>query len=167
MSTSKALTILSLILLVLLGGCAGGQKPAPAVDTAAITATLDSLGQAFNAAVAAKDTNAIVAMYADDASMLPPNMPRADGRDAIHKGWVGFMSTPGVQLTAKAGPPLIAQAGDMAVVVGTYDFKAMGPKKKPLSDVGKFVTMYKLVNGQWKMQVDTWNSDMPMPGQGK
>lgn len=167
MRTSKALTILSLALLVLLGGCAGGQKQAPAVDTAAITAAIDSIDQALNTAVAAKDTNAILGIYADDANVLPPSMARADGKDAIHKVWAGFLSTPGAQLTMTPGQKIVSQAGDLVVDLGTYDYSAMGPKKKPLHDVGKYVTVFKQVNGQWKIQVDTWNSDMPAPGSAK
>jgi uncharacterized protein (TIGR02246 family) len=167
MRTPKTLTILSLALVVLLGGCAGGQKQAPAVDTAAITAVIDSLGQAMNTAIAAKDTNAIVAMYADDAYLLPPSMVRADGKDAIHKIWAGFLSTPGAQLTLTPGQKIFSQAGDLVVDIGTFDFRATGPTGKPMHDVGKYVTVFKQVDGQWKIQVDTWNSDMPVPGSAK
>ena len=164
MRTSQALTMVFLVPLVLLAGCAGGQKQAPAVDTAAITAVIDSLGQAMNTAVAAKDTDAIVALYSDDAYLLPANMPRVDGRDAIHKGWVAMLRAPGAQLTLTPGQKVVSQAGDLVVDIGTYDYKATGPKKKPMHDVGKYVTVLKQVNGQWKIQVDTWNSDMPAPG---
>jgi uncharacterized protein (TIGR02246 family) len=167
MSTPKALTILSLVLLVVLGGCAGGQKRAPAVDAAAITAAIDSIDTALSTAVAAKDTNAVLSFYADDANLLPPGMPRADGKDAIHKVWAGVLSTPGAELTTTPGQKIISQAGDLVVDLGTYDYKAVGPKKKPKHDVGKYVTVFKQVGGQWKIQVDTWNSDPPAPGQGK
>ncbi len=167
MRTPVALTILSLILLAMLGGCAGGQKQAPAVDTAAISAAIDSLDQAANAANAAKDTNAVASMYADDAQLLPASMPRADGKDAIRKAWVSAYGTPGLQLSITPGKKIISEAGDLVVETGVYDFKAMGPKKKPLHDVGKYVTVFKKTDAGWKIVVDTWNSDLAMPGQAK
>jgi hypothetical protein len=36
-----------------------------------------------------------------------------------------------------------------------------------MHDVGKCVVVLKQVGGQWKFQIDTWNSDTQMPGQGK
>jgi ketosteroid isomerase-like protein len=166
MRTLPALTFLLLAVVVSLAGCAGSQKP-PAVDTAAITAAIDSIGQAANAAIAAKDTNAVVGMYADDAHLLAPNVLRVDGREAIRKGWVTMLSAPGAQLVLTPGQKIVSQAGDLVVDLGTYDYKGLDPKKKPLRDVGKYVTVYKQVAGQWKIVVDTWNSDPALSKPGK
>ncbi len=167
MRTFRALAFLVLALPLLLAGCAGGQQQAPTVDSAAISAVIDSLGQAMNAAFAAKDTNAIMAFYTDDAHVLPANAARADGQEAIRKSWAGVLAMPGFALTVTSGQKTVSQAGDLVVELGTYDFKVTGPKQKPMHDVGKFVTVWKQVNGQWKMLVDTWNSDTPMPAPGK
>jgi ketosteroid isomerase-like protein len=139
------------------------------VDTAAITASADSLINAFTAAVAARDTNLIVSLYADDARFLPANMPRKDGRDSIRTAWVGFLMMPDLKVSIASKDKLISEAGDIVVDVGTYDLTGKDPKGKPIHDVGKYVTVLKKVNGEWKFVVDTFNSDMPMPmpGQGK
>jgi uncharacterized protein (TIGR02246 family) len=147
-------------------GCAT-QAPAPkpaAVDTAAMGASLDSLNKAFIAAVAARDTEAVVGLYADDAHLMPPNMPRADGHDAIRGVWVGFFKTPGLELNLTASQPMFAEAGDMIVDIGGYSMKSMDKKGKPMEDVGKYVTIFKKVDGNWKIAVDTFNSDKPAPG---
>jgi ketosteroid isomerase-like protein len=167
MRTSLGIVILLLTSVALSGGCAGMPKPAAAPDTAAISSTIDSLMQAFSAAIAAKDTDAVVGTYADDAMVLPDNHGRADGKEAIRKLWVGLLSAPGVKLTVTPGPKTISQSGDLVVDVGTYDYTAASPKGKPVHDVGKTVGVFKQVGGQWKLQIDTWNSDLPMPGQGK
>ncbi len=156
---------LASLLLALVGACAT-QRPAeaPAVDTAAITATLDSLNQAFVAAVAARDTDAVVGMYADDAQVLPAGMPRADGRDAIRKVWVGMLQTPGLELNITSSKPMITEAGDMVIDVGGYSMKMKDKKGKPMEDVGKYVAIFKKVDGAWKIVVDTFNSDRESPG---
>ena len=153
------------MLIAALIGCAGNQQPArPAADTAAITATLDSLNQAFVAAVAARDTDAVVGFYADEAQVLPAGMPRADGHDAIRAVWVGMLQTPGLELNFTGSKPTITEAGDMVIDVGSYSMKMQDKKGKPMEDVGKYVTIFKKVDGAWKIVVDTFNSDKAPPG---
>ncbi len=31
-------------------------------------------------------------------------------------------------------------------------------------DAGKYVTVFRMVNGEWKIVVDTYTSDLPIPG---
>jgi uncharacterized protein (TIGR02246 family) len=167
MHMTHARWALVLAAAVLLGGCADGRKPAPAVDTAAIGAAVDSVKQACNAAIAARDTNAIAECYATDARVLPASMPRVEGKDAIRTWWAMALSAPGLELTLTPGQKLVSEAGDMVVDIGTYDYKAAGPKGQPMKDRGKHVTVLKKVDGRWKLVVDTWNSDSPPPGTAK
>lgn len=152
-----------LVVPIVIGACQPAAQ-APAVDTAGITAAIDSVGKAMSAAVAARDTDAVAALYADDAWVLPANEPRADGKEAIRKEWIGFLSIPGLEMTITSTGMKIADAGDQVVEAGTYQMKFLGAKSKPMTDTGKFVTVYRKVDGRWKIVVDTWNSDMPMPG---
>jgi uncharacterized protein (TIGR02246 family) len=154
---------LPLILAVLIGACAG-QPKTPAVDTVATTAAIDSLNNAFVAAVTARDTSAVVNFYASDAQLLPPGSPRVEGHDAIRAFWVGFLQTPGLELQLTSIRPIIAEAGDVAIDVGSYAMKFTDAKGKPMEDVGKFVTVLKKVDGEWKVAVETFNSDKSAPG---
>ena len=158
---------LPILLIASMGGCTGAPPATPAADQAAdqaaITDAVDAITPAFAAAVAAKDTNAIGAMYADDAHMLAPNMPRVDGKDAIRHSWAEFMSTPGVELVPEANTRIVSEAGDMVVELGTYLFKGQDAGGKPMIDHGKYVTVYRKVGGEWKIAVDTYNSDIPLP----
>ena len=69
-----------------------------------------------------------------------------------------------MELVPTANTKIVSEAGDMVVELGTYVFKGADPKGKPMSDIGKYVTVYKRVNGEWKIIVDTYNSDVPVPG---
>ena len=165
MRNTVARWLLVSLLLVLVGASACQPRAqAPTVDTGAITAALDSLNKVFLAAVAARDTDAVVGMYADDAQVLPAGMPRADGRDAIRALWVGMLSTPGLELNITGSTPIVTEAGDMVIDVGGYVMKSTGAKGKVMEDVGKYVTIFKKVNGAWKIVVNTFNSDKA-PGQ--
>jgi len=156
------------LILVLMGGC-GYQKPAPAaLDPAAATlagtAAVDSLNKAFAAAIAARDTDAIAALYADDARFLPAGMPMADGRAAIREVWAGLLRTPGLQLSTQPLQVIVANSGEMAVDVGTYRLVMQAPKSKAVEDVGKFVTVARKTDAGWKWIVDTFNSDKAPAG---
>jgi uncharacterized protein (TIGR02246 family) len=153
------------LILLAAAGCAGGTKTStPAVDQAAIGAKVDSLNTAFLAAVTARDTNALATMYAEDGHLLDANAPRVDGREAIRHAWAQAMAMPGFDLKFASSDKIVSEAGDMVIDLGTYTFAAQGSKGKPMNDHGKYVTVLKNVNGEWKILVDTHNSDLPPPG---
>ena len=114
-----------LIALALMGSCTTAQKTeAPKADTAAIAAAIDSINKAFAAAVAARDTEAVVNFYADDAQVLPAGEPRATGKDGIRASWAGFLRIPDLSLTPKSAQVLNSDAGDLIVDVGSYTMTA-------------------------------------------
>jgi uncharacterized protein (TIGR02246 family) len=155
------------VLVAVLAGCSGTQPQAkPPVDQAAIGAAIDSVETAWTGACAARDTTLLVGLYADDAHVFPANGPRAESKEAIRQAWVGFLSTPGLDLKLSPNAKVISEAGDLVIDLGTYEMNAKDAKGKPTHDVGKYVTAFKKVNGEWKIVVDTWNTDTPMPGQG-
>jgi len=158
---------LVVLAIVAFAGCAGLGKPAgPPVDEAAIAAAVDSFIAAHNAAIAARDTDGVVALYTDDASVLPAGGPRVDGAEAIRGLWRSSLSLPGMGMTLASHRKIVSERGDMVADVGTYDFHMLGSRGDTLRDVGKYVTVMQKVDGRWKMVVDTWNSDPP-PGRGK
>ena len=148
---------------VLLGSCATSQKPT--VDAAAIKSAISDLNHKFMAAVAARDTDAVANVYADDARLLPANGPRADGHDAIRAAWAQVLRTPGLDLRVTSSDVTVTEAGDLAIDVGAYQMNMTDAKGKPVQDVGKYVTILKKVGEEWKISVDTFNSDMPIAAQ--
>lgn len=164
MRSSSTRWSLPILLASWLGGCASAPPAPPAVDQAAIGIAIDSVSAVYNAAVAARDTNAIVNMYADDAHLMPANAPRADGKDAVRQGWVGFLSIPGMELTSVSNTKIVSEAGDMVVDLGSFVFKFEPQPGKPITDTGKYTTVFRKVNGEWKIVVDMFNSDIPVTG---
>jgi uncharacterized protein (TIGR02246 family) len=156
-SVCRLLSLLPVI--VLAGGCAPGRNASPAPDPAAITAEVESFVAANNAAIAARDTAAVAALYTDDATVLPAGAPRVEGRAAIRAMWARSLRAPGLAMTLKSQRQLVSASGDMVTDIGTYDFRVEGPGGQPVHDVGKYVTVMQKVDGRWKMAVDIWNSD--------
>ena len=155
-------SLIACVFAALLGGCAA---PKPVVDAAAIKAKITDLNQRYAAAVAAKDLDGLLGQYAPDARVLPANGPRADGNDAIRGAWTGFLNTPGLSLAFTSSDVTVSEAGDMAIDIGAYQMSMTGPGGQPVADVGKYVTIFKKVGDEWKISVETFNSDMPVAGQ--
>src|SRR5271167_2406166 len=70
-----------------------------AKDTSADEQAIRALDTAWSHAAETKDLDKTVSFYADDASILPPNMPIATGKNAIRAIWSQFMSMPGFSIT--------------------------------------------------------------------
>lgn len=118
----------------------------------------------WSRAATAGDGNAIAALYATDATVLPPMESLRQG-EAAKKYWVDFtngFSGP-IELTTTA----MEGRGDLAYAVGTYRM-TLTPKEagaKPLpTEEGKYIeVLKKQADGSWKIIYDIWNANTP-PG---
>ena len=119
------------------------RQPAAASITPADEARIRSADSAFAAAANAGDADAIVAVYAEDATLLAPNLPPQKGRDAIKAFWGGFLEA--YTLRFELGSDTIERRGDLACNRGHFRFTAV-PKAKGvpgIADEGKFVEILK------------------------
>jgi uncharacterized protein (TIGR02246 family) len=147
-------------LTVVVGACA----PATAPDTRAQDeAAIRAAETAWSAAAQAKDLEKAISYYAPDGSTLAPNEPRATGTAEIRKAWDSMLSAPGMNLSWTTGSVDVARSGDMAYSTGAYTMSLTGPDGKPMSDRGKYATIWKKqADGNWKAVVDVFNSDLPL-----
>lgn len=146
----KKITAL-LPLVLILSAC--GQQ---AGDGAAFTPRASEWQAAMNAG----DVEGIAALYAEDARVMPPNLETMTGKDAVRAAF-GAMIEAGqsVELTAVEH----RSGGDIAYVVGNYRLK----QGDAVVDHGKYIeTWQRKADGEWLMNNDIWNSDMPAPGAG-
>jgi len=107
-----------------------------------------------------KDGNsaAVAELYTPDGAIMPPGAPKAQGPKAIEKVWRGLMATPGFRLTFKADDITVSSAGDMALDRGTYRLETGSPSAST-QDVGKYVVVWRKIEGKWKVAADIFNSD--------
>ncbi len=112
-------------------------------------------------AVRRKDSAAIAGFYAPDGRFMVPNAPAAEGRAAVAALWEHLLALPGAALTF--GPTSIeaAASGDLAYEIGTYalGFDRAGAAR--VEDRGKYVVVWKRLDGTWKVAADILNSDLP------
>jgi uncharacterized protein (TIGR02246 family) len=141
------LTALSLLMIVALGACApSGSQQSPELAAAA--------GR-WEAALNAGDLDAVVALYSEDCRLLPPNAEMAEGHDAVAAAF-GEMIAAGLKGDLDTIEAVVA--GDIGYRVGTYSLLA---PDGAVTDHGKYIETWKLVEGEWQISNDVWNSDTP------
>lgn len=145
-----------LLVLTLLAGCAVTPKVDPAAEAAAIR-TLDAR---FGAAVAKLDVVAATALYAPDASVMPPGLPAVRGTEAIRTMLAGLFTAPGLSITLRPERIDIAVAGDLATDAGMVEV-GMNTAQGPVIEGSKYLEVWRKVNGEWKLMYDTWNANAP------
>jgi ketosteroid isomerase-like protein len=142
------------IAVVALGACATNTQTGDAES--AIRQGDINFSQRFGLS----DAAGVAGIYAQDATLLPPNAPAVHGREAIRQMWGGLMSTGKGDVTLTADN--ITQSGDLAVEVGRYQFNfTPNGATAAIPDHGKYVVVWKKINGQWQIAEDIYNSDLP------
>jgi uncharacterized protein (TIGR02246 family) len=142
-----------------------GSETDPAVDDAAVSEAIRAKDQAFAAAMVAGDVEAVLAQYSEDARVLAPGAPMVVGSQAIRDMFAPWLSSsPPSSMTLDGETTTVAASGDYAHVVGTFTIAGMDPNGAAYTDTGKYVAVWRNVDGDWKMVADIWNSDNPPPG---
>jgi ketosteroid isomerase-like protein len=132
------------------------QAPAAPADPAAIVAERNAT---FMAGIAAGDSATVAANYTEDAILMPPGMPTVEGREAIGQFWQGGISA-GIARVELAPGEVIATSADTILERSTARvFNTAGD----VIDQGKYVVVWRQVDGEWFMAWDIWNSDAPPP----
>ncbi|MCH6588727.1 MAG: DUF4440 domain-containing protein [Proteobacteria bacterium] len=131
-------------------------------DPAAVEQAIRNLDKKWAGAVVRGDVATIVDLYAPDSVFFTPNAPPAEGPEAIGEAWKGIMSLPNVSLNFRPTRIDVAASGDLATDIGTYDLAFSGEDGR-VRDEGKYVVVWKKINGEWKVLVDILNSNLKAP----
>jgi uncharacterized protein (TIGR02246 family) len=117
---------------------------------------------AWGKTIVDKDTDGFLSFYADDAVLLAPNAPRAEGKEQI-RAWIQpIFDMQGVSATSGPVKVEVARSGDLGYVWGTYKQTIDKGKGKTIEETGKYLEVWrKQSDGTWKCIVDTINSDSP------
>ncbi|HUU12910.1 MAG TPA: SgcJ/EcaC family oxidoreductase [Terriglobia bacterium] len=152
-------------LLAFLVACTQTQAPAPPDTRAADAATLRDLDAQWSKVTTAKDVEGFVGFYTDDAMLFPPNASMVTGKEAIRKWATEMMANPGFAMGWQVTKAEAARSSDLGYTIGTYELTLHDPKGKPVSDRGKYLTVWKKqADGTWKVAADISNSDLPAAG---
>jgi ketosteroid isomerase-like protein len=145
--------------LIFLVACAGevlaqtGGKPTDSIWAA---------DTAWNKTYEAKDLDKAVAFCDEQGSLLWPNAPVATGKNAITKLTASAFAIPDFKLVWQPDKVGIARSADLGYTSGTYIWSFRDTSGKPVSDKGKYLTVWKKqADGSWKVLFDMFNTDLP------
>ena len=150
------------ISILVLAAC-GSTQMSSDMQSGDAESSIKQANAAFATAMRTNDFDAITNTYTADATFMPPNMPAAHGQSAIRTAWTGFLgqfSSTDIMLTTDD----VQQSGDLAAETGRYMVHVV-PKgtTTPVTDSGKYVVVWKKIDGRWKIYRDIFNSDLPVP----
>jgi uncharacterized protein (TIGR02246 family) len=130
------------------------QPAKPDLDK--IRTEIQALEDAYAAGLKAKDANAVVAYYADDAISLVNNAPVASGKDALLKMAQDDIDSDTTNLTVAFETVDLFAAGEYVVETGKATYTdAEGNVKK----TGKYMTLFEKRNGKYLAIRDIYNDD--------
>jgi len=118
---------------------------------------------AWALAWASKDLDKAVAGYADDATVLDPNLAAITGRVNFRANLKPFFADKNFAIHWDAVKVDVAQSGDIGYTQGTLTYTITDPSTgQPFTDRAKYLTVWKKQSdGSWRVVEDTYNSDLP------
>ena len=134
---------------------ASETKDSPAFDLASAKSAIEAENAKFMDAFKKGDSAGAAANYSDDAHLLPPNSEPVM-KSGIAPLWGSFMAM-GVKEIKLVVDDI---AGNADIISETGHYEILAAENKML-DQGKYVVVWKPVNGVWKMYRDIWNTNMP------
>ncbi len=136
-----------------------------ATDTETIRQGIETTNDQFEQAVLTGDGAALAVIYTTDGVVMSPNMPRAEGTEAIASFWNGMMAEgPPTAINLTTDRVIVAESGDLAVEIGTYEVSGSTPDGVAWEEAGKYSNTWQNVDGEWKLAIGAFSSDTPPPG---
>lgn len=105
---------------------------------------------------AAKNVDNFMSFLAPEASIYPPGSPIVTGQTSIRNMFAEMSKAPGFSIQWTVAKTEVASSGDVGYTTGTYSSTMAGVTEK-----GKYVTLWKKIDGQWKAVEDIFNPDAP------
>lgn len=132
------------------------------IDEEAAEASLMKADRAMSEAQATSNSplETFMAHATDDVTVLAPDTPMAQGKEAARPIFAKMYSMPGFALTWE--PTTADVSGDLGYTIGTYHMEFEGPEGRSVALDGKYMTIWeKQPDGTWKLAVDMFNENGP------
>lgn len=116
----------------------------------------------FEQATLERGLDGFMSFFAEDGSILLPNIGPVTGRAAIRKTKEAGFARSGFSLRWKPEYADIAASGDMGYTYGPYTLSFIGEDGKKVTRTGRYFTIWKKQkDGSWKVMLDNGVQDDP------
>jgi len=126
------------------------------IDLIAIRKIVDEENAAFAKAFISGDSTTMIDHYTADGKLFPPNSEVVVGRNAIAKVVKQYL-TYGIKEFKDETLSLYGD-GDNIIEEGNL---FMGDGKGNTIDKGKYICVWRNVDGKWRVYSDMWNTSLP------
>lgn len=120
-----------------------------------VRAEIRSANDQFEQMFAQGNSVGMTSLYTLEGMLLPTGSGMVQGREAIGKFWQMVMDM-GVK-GAKLETVEVDQQGETAIELGQYLLSGEGGQR---IDQGKYIVIWKMIDGQWKLHKDIWNTSL-------
>lgn len=147
--------------ILVLSSLAVMAQPKAKTDTKSDEQAIRSISKKWLELTKKHDNAGSAALFADDGMVFSMNKEPLVGPDAIKKHYTETdTKNPKMEADWSTDRVEVASSGDLAVEYGKYEIKGLGPDGKE-TDKGRYVTVYRKVNGTWKVAADIGSSTKP------
>jgi uncharacterized protein (TIGR02246 family) len=108
-------------------------------------------------ALKAKNLDAVVGLYADDATLLPDEKDAVSGKDALRAFYEGWLSRGDKLIEQKFENINSVQESDLLIDSTRYSGTFLKDGKEVPVKGKRLVVWRRDLKGQWKILRDTWN----------
>ena len=110
---------------------------------------------------ASKDLEKYMSFFATDATFSMAGMPALKGTQAIRRGVEPMVNDPNMTLTWTANRSDVA--GGIGYTSGTFEVTMKNAAGLPVTETGKYLNVWKQIDGEWKAIESIGNTDAPPP----
>ncbi|MGE0581563.1 MAG: DUF4440 domain-containing protein [Steroidobacteraceae bacterium] len=141
--------------LLALAGCAPSAPDAG--NSQADEETMRKGTEAWVAAYSKGDVDAILALYAEDAVVMPPGVPAATNHEALREFLTTDIAT-SAGTTLELGASTSGVSGHLGWHAGAFTVKDTAGNAV---GAGKYMEVWRKQDGKWLILRDMWNLDAP------
>jgi uncharacterized protein (TIGR02246 family) len=109
----------------------------------------------------AKNVDKYVEFFTPDGTVAVAGMPNVAGAKNIKDMLEPLVTSPGYDMKWKATRVAVASSGEIGYTAGTYAETTQNANGTPVTETGRFVTVWKKVDGVWKVLEDAAGPDAP------
>ena len=155
MKLSTRLALLAFLMLTSAACSDSHEANATSAESALMQADIALARAATN-----KEMDQFYASILEDAVLLAPNAPIAEGPESFGM----LFELPAVALKWKPVYANVSGSGDLGYTFGTYELSFDDPSGVRIVDNGKYMTVWKKgTDGSWKVAADMFNTSLPLP----
>ncbi len=146
--------LITLLSLLFVTGC----NNATSFDNAAAQKAIESADSLFVSLLDKGDATGLANCYTSDALLMAPNAPSLQGKTNIQSAMLEFITSGATKMSIRTNN--VWGNEETLISEGIMTFST---KEGMVVEKSKYITVYKMEDGRWKMFRDCYNSDLPLP----